>query len=243
MGGAELDSALTQLLVQTGAQAARLLDGRTAAVLAEVGATAEDDPGTLARLVEVAAAAAAAGGGLEDLMLATRRSVHVLRGSAVPGSVLQLRLDSARAGLAANLSAARHALAAAAQDEAVCAAAARTAIGGERDSATPEPPELPLPPALPADRRTDGQPALASLRPGGRPTRSGELAARALGPLGEPPQPATTPSPVRRSTPPAQHPSTPPGLQKAWANDLDTLHRLLTALRGRDRQHPGSGAG
>ncbi len=237
MSAAGLDAALTQLLIQTGAQAARLLDGRTGEVLAEVGTTSEDDPVTLARLVEVATGAAAAGGGLEDLTLATRRSVHVLRESAVPGSVLQLRLDSARANLAANLSAARHALAAAAQHDAVCAAtAARPGSGGGPEPAPAELTELPMPAP---DRRAGGQPALASLAPGGRPLRSGELAALALGPIGELPQRVPAPSPVRRRSTPSPLASTPPVLQQAWANDMDTLHRLLTALRGRDRRGSG----
>ncbi|HWM57812.1 MAG TPA: hypothetical protein VNO83_08260 [Pseudonocardia sp.] len=230
MGSGTLDVALTELLVQTGAGLARVLDSRSGTVLAQVGSATPDDVPTLGRLAAAASTAGAGEDGLVDMVLCTGRAVHVFR-EPVPGRVLHVRLDGDHgdltgpdlAGVA--LIAARRELAAVALDKAVCAT-----LGG---AAAPPVAEPELPPG--AGGGTGGQPALAVLDAGARRRRSGELAAVALGELVALPRRSRSDSPRPGLRPsPSSRPATPPVLQQAWANDAGTLRRLLSALRQPD---------
>jgi hypothetical protein len=227
MGSGTLEAALTDLLVLTGARAARVLDLRTGTVVAEVGVSAQDDVYTLMALARAAGPVATTGGGLDDIVVTTRRSVHVLRETAVPGLFLHARLDHG----AGNIAAARQQLASPVLQGAAGAMFQLSLV-----------PELP---ALPQPRSAGGahrdQPALASLVPRSRQGRSGELAVLALGPDIHLPRRVPAQAAAERARAAAAvaeqvspRPSTPAVLAQAWSTDAGTLRRLLVALRRRD---------
>ncbi|MBN9097702.1 MULTISPECIES: hypothetical protein [unclassified Pseudonocardia] len=196
-----LDAVLAELLARTGARAARLVDARTGTQLAEAGANAGDDVATLVRLARDAAPVAAASGGMEDLVLATPRAVHVLRG--LPGAFLHVRVEDL-----ARVAGVRHELASPALQRAVA-----TAL-------TPEEPGLPRP-RTPSDG-SDSLPALATLGAGARrPARTGALAVLAL----SPDAPAALP---RRGSP--RPPAVPAVLNQNWAIDIGIMQRLVAGL-------------
>jgi hypothetical protein len=103
-----LASLLAGLLQGAGAQAARAVEGRGGAVLAEVGLADGDDVAALVQLTRAATAAGRSRGEwLEDVVVTLGRTVHVLRECG--GAVLHARLDPARG----DVGAVRRALAAA----------------------------------------------------------------------------------------------------------------------------------
>ena len=228
--GRDLDFVLAELLARTGAQAARVVDGRTGTVVAEVGVQAGDDVATLVRLAHEAGPLAASDGGLDDLVVATRTAVHVLRMTDVPGTFLHIRLDNGRGDVAA----ARRGMATVVLPSAVRQALVAAPPAGY--PAVPEPlPAEPLPaeplPAepLPAEPRN---PALASLAAGPPVARSGVLAAMALAAHETRSLTKRTPLasvlPPRSAVPPV---TTPAVLRQRWAHDDAMLRRVVTGLR------------
>ena len=218
--GRDLDFVLAELLARTGAQAARVVDGRTGTVVAEVGVQAGDDVATLVRLAHEAGPLAASDGGLDDLVVATRTAVHVLRMTDVPGTFLHIRLDNGRGDVAA----ARRGMA-----TVVLPSAVRQALVAAPPAGYPAVPEpLPAEP-LPAEPRN---PALASLAAGPPVARSGVLAAMALAAHETRSLTKRTPLasvlPPRSAVPPV---TTPAVLRQRWAHDDAMLRRVVTGLR------------
>ncbi|MCY7343010.1 MAG: hypothetical protein LH603_14520 [Pseudonocardia sp.] len=218
--GRDLDFVLAELLARTGAQAARVVDGRTGTVVAEVGVQAGDDVATLVRLAHEAGPLAASDGGLDDLVVATRTAVHVLRMTDVPGTFLHIRLDNGRGDVAA----ARRGMA-----TVVLPSAVRQALVAAPPAGYPAVP-APLPAApLPAEPRN---PALASLAAGPPVARSGVLAAMALAAHETRSLTKRTPLasvlPPRSAVPPV---TTPAVLRQRWAHDDAMLRRVVTGLR------------
>ncbi|MFB9384999.1 hypothetical protein ACFFTK_17780 [Pseudonocardia petroleophila] len=104
-----LAAALAELLSRAGARAVRVVDG-TGTVVATAGAdpdgpSGSDDPSTVVALLREATAFGS--GGLDDVVVTTDRSVHVLRRGSVAGVFVHLWVD--RDG--ADTARARHALA------------------------------------------------------------------------------------------------------------------------------------
>ncbi|WP_143517271.1 hypothetical protein [Pseudonocardia sp. MH-G8] len=92
---------LTGLLRAAGASAARAVDTRGGAVLAEAGLAGGDDVAALVQLAHSALAAGRAHGEwLEDVVLTLGRTVHVLRECGAGAVVLHARLDPARGDVA-----------------------------------------------------------------------------------------------------------------------------------------------
>ena len=147
---APLDAQLTGVLRATGAHAARAVDGRRAVVLAEVGLAAGDDVAALVQLAQAAGVLTAARGeGLDDLIVSTGRTVHVLRGcDQQPGVVLHVRMDrdSGDVGAARRALASRSIVQAvrAALTEPAAAPAPLVAVPLQRVS--PSPVKRPVPP-------------------------------------------------------------------------------------------------
>lgn len=236
-----LEAVLADLLARTGAEAARVVDAPTAAVLAEVVSTATraqvdaaqvdtaqvdaDTSDVLAGLVRLAAAAAqvaAADGGLDDLVVGGRRAVHVLR--AIPGAAyLYLRLDPARDGLPG----ARRWLADPTLHQAILEVL-RPAV--QRSTTPRSAATVPTPAVVPSQRpaptpRPPELPAITVLQPD--PPRSmGALAVLALGPQHRERSAGDLPLPRRATA--AQ--SVPEVLDRAWSRDADTLRRILAGL-------------
>ncbi|MBW0119505.1 hypothetical protein, partial [Pseudonocardia abyssalis] len=99
-----LVAALVELSTRAGARSVRVVDGRTGTVVATAGAGPEpgdatvpgvDDPATVVGLLREAMALGT--GGLDDVVVTTDRSVHVLRPATVAGVFVHLRLDVGRA--------------------------------------------------------------------------------------------------------------------------------------------------
>jgi len=226
MTSRSLGSALAEALVRTGARAVRLLDVRTGTVLGSAGATAEDDVPALVRLAVQAASAAAVDGGLDDLVLTTDRSAHVLRTTARPGIFLHVRLPAGRPDLAA----VRRALASVPLPEDIRASAPEPADAGELPAQPPH-----GQPALAALGPSAGRSGGPSPHPGWQPSprpRTAERALRALGPVGVLPRRIPVQAGLQRQPRRvADAAATPSELPQAWATDVPTLHRLLTALR------------
>lgn len=241
---ARLDSALAELLSRAGARTVRVVDGRTGTVVGAAGeeARGSDDPAAVAGLLRDAVVGGP--GGLDDVLVTTDRSVHVLRPAPVPGVFVHLRLDLDRA----DVGRARRALADPAVQDAV-----RRAVGpvpGPRPRTRPAAGPRPAPattPTVPAPRPSSRdvmpqQPALTVLA--GVRTRSG-AGARAVVALAELGSPGTRSAvlPRRRSAggvqtvpapprPAARRGGTTAGLPElAWAGDLETLRRLAEGLR------------
>lgn len=238
-----LEAVLADLMARTGAQAARIVDMPTAAVIAEVDpamagsvgivgvvgtvgtvGTADnaDSVAGLVRLADQAAQVAGPDGGLDDLVVGTRRAVHVLRAIA-DTAYLHLRLDPARDGLTV----ARRWLADPSLHQAIMAVL-RPALHHRsptpRSAAT-----VPTPVVVPSPRSPgipDG-PALTVLSPDVRARSTGALAVLALGPPLMS-QPATGVGLPRRAT--SAQPSVPEVLDRAWSRDADTLRRILAGL-------------
>ncbi|WP_300011818.1 hypothetical protein [Pseudonocardia sp.] len=221
MPGSELAlaDALADLLARSGARAVRVVDGRAGRVVGSAGAPAPDggdDPGTVAGLVRDAVALGR--GGLDDVVVTTDRSMHVLRPAAVPGVFLHLSL-----GLeGVDVGRARHALAAPALHAAIRAALA------------PDPRAAGIPRPRPAPRTPAQQPALAGLVGQQAPAGHGTRAAGVLAELIQP-SPADRSLPRRR--PAATRRPRPPGAvtvglpERVWARDVDTMRRLALGLR------------
>jgi hypothetical protein len=233
----ELDAVLAGIGVLAGVESARVVDARTGTVLSLVTqqatgtATGADDVTPYLRLVREAAPLAATGGGLDDLVVATRRAVHVLRSLA--GSVVHVRL-----GPDGDVEGVRRLLA----SLPVPARPAAPRLPEPRhpeprhpeprhpERRYPEPSPYPRVPPVPRPRTeagrarggNDRQPALATLAEGVRPRSTGALAVLALSPDAPPVLPQRTAS---RSVP------APAVLQQRWANDADTLRRLVAGLR------------
>lgn len=214
MSEGTLHGLLEELLERTGAQAARVLDGRTGTVLGAAAATPDDpvdDAPALVRLAALAGSAAAAEGGLHDVVLATGRAVHVLRATGMRGSFLHVRLPAGSADLAA----ARHELAAAAWHPAFRL--------GTTCAAEPLPRRVPSPPAAGA----------RSTRPRPRPTPTGAVA----------PAPRPCPYPRPRPYPWPRQAAVPAPARPTWASDVATMRRVLTALRHRGALGGGRAGG
>jgi hypothetical protein len=223
----ELDAVLAGIGVLAGVESARVVDARTGTVLSLVTqqatgtATGADDVTPYLRLVREAAPLAATGGGLDDLVVATRRAVHVLRSLA--GSVVHVRL-----GPDGDVEGVRRLLA----SLPVPARPGAPRLPEPRHPARryPQPSPYPRVPPVPRPRTeagrarggNDRQPALATLAEGVRPRSTGALAVLALSPDAPPVLPQRTAS---RSVP------APAVLQQRWANDADTLRRLVAGLR------------
>ncbi len=171
----ELDAVVAELVARSGAQAARLVDARTGSVLSSAGTVAGEEVATLVRMARDAAPMAMAGGGMEDLVLATRDAVHVLR--SVTGAFVHVRVDAGH-----DVAAARRELASPALHRALDRALVPTSI-----------------PALPRPRASTDAPALAVLgAPVAPSARPGALAVLALSPDAAPPLPRREqPVPVR----------------------------------------------
>lgn len=195
-----LDAVLAELLARTGARAARLVDTRTGTLLAEGGDHAGDEVATLVRLARDAVPVAAGSGGMEDLVLATPRAVHVLR--ELPGAFVHVRVEDGT-----RVAAVRRELASPALHRAVAMAL------------TPEEP------SLPHQRRPvedpDSRPALATLGAPRRAARTGALAVLALSP--------DAPRHLPRRQP-ARPVPVPAVLNQNWALDLGTMQRLVAGL-------------
>ncbi|GAA1261840.1 hypothetical protein GCM10009609_25960 [Pseudonocardia aurantiaca] len=147
---APLDAQLTGVLRTAGAHAARAVDGRRAVVLAEVGLAAGDDVAALVQLAQAAGVLTAARGeDLDDLVVSTGRTVHVLRGcDQQPGVVLHVRMDRD----SGDVGAARRALASRSIVQAVRAALTEPApapaplVAVPLQRVSPSPVQRPVPP-------------------------------------------------------------------------------------------------
>lgn len=117
---APLDAVLAALLARTGAQAARVVDGRTGAVVAQAGVDAGDDVATLVAIARESGPPAAGC----DLVVATHHAVHVLRSAGTVGTFLHVRLAHGRGDLPTT----RRELASPALDAAVRHALDRTVL-------------------------------------------------------------------------------------------------------------------
>jgi hypothetical protein len=84
---------LQALLAHAGARTVRVVDGRAGSVVAQAGdaASGPDDPAAVAGLLREAVALGE--GGLDDVLVTTDRSLHVLRPAPVAGVFVHLRLD------------------------------------------------------------------------------------------------------------------------------------------------------
>jgi hypothetical protein len=203
MGGVlVLDAVLAELLVRSGARAARLVDARTGTLLAEAGVNAGEEVAALVRLAREAVPVGAASGGMEDLVLATPRAVHVLRG--LPGAFLHVRVEDG-----AGVAQARRELASPALHRALAAALA------------PVEPMLPRP-RTPSER-PDSLPALATLGASSRPSRAGSLAVLALAADASSRLPQRAPGRPLREVPEV--------LDRQWSRDLATMQRLVAGLQ------------
>lgn len=156
----ELDAVVGELVARSGAQAARLVDARTGAVLSSAGSVAGAEVATLVRLAREVAPMA--GGGVADLVLTTGDAVHVLR--PLPRAFLHLRIDPG-----GDVSTARRELASPALRRALDRVLVPASIPGPR---TPvDGPALAALAALGAPARTPGPGALAVLALGRLPRR------------------------------------------------------------------------
>jgi hypothetical protein len=235
-----LGTALGRLLDTTGARAVRVVDGRTGGVVGTAGdlvAGGGDDPAAVAGLVRDAVALGR--GALDDVVVTTDRSMHILRPAAVPGVFLHLRLGLDRVDVVQ----ARRALAAPALHAAIRAALApepvhmpapRTRVGSTGPRAGVGPPSVvPAPrtdPRMPAQ-----QPALAGMVAEVAPVGHGMRAAGVLAELIEV-SPVGLSLPRRRPAV-AARPVRPSGgvtvglPERVWARDVDTMRRLVLGLR------------
>jgi hypothetical protein len=229
-----LAPALADLLTRSGARSVRLVDGRTGQVVGSAGdpdADGADDPATVAGLVRDAMALGQ--GGLDDVVVTTARSMHVLRPAAVPGVFLHVRLGLDRA----DVGRARHALAAPALHAAIRAslAAGRAAPGPGAATGEPTTPVGVVPAPRTASRTPAQQPALARLVVDQAPAGHGIRAAGVLAELIEP-SPGELCLPRRRPAA-AARPARPSGVltvglpERVWARDVDTMRRLVLGLR------------
>jgi hypothetical protein len=127
-----LTAVLAALVSDTAASAVRVVDGRVGTVVAAVGGPASDadDATSVARLVREALACGAAAS--DDVVVGTRRSVHVLRRAPVVGVFLHLWLDRGR-----DIARARRALADPGLHEIV-----RRTVTGADPAGTPRQPAL-----------------------------------------------------------------------------------------------------
>ncbi|MHA6782406.1 hypothetical protein ACVGOW_15670 [Pseudonocardia saturnea] len=233
-----LDHVLAELLTRAGARTARVVDGRTGTVVAAVGeaGSGPDGPAEVARLLRDAVATGAGAGGLDDVLVATERSVHVFRPAPVPGVFVHLRLDAERADPVR----ARRAVADPALQDAV-----RRAVGSATGSPTPSVVPQPRParpassgPAVPHPRPpAPQQPALAVLVAERVRTGDGVRAAIAIAELSRS-RTGTMALPRRRTPGEGRRPAASrtggvtTGLpERAWARDLETMRRLAAGLR------------
>jgi len=209
----ELDVVVAELLSRSGAQAARVVDARTGTALAAAGTGAGDEVATLVQLARDAAPMALAGGGMEDLVLATRNAVHVLR--SVAGVFLHVRVDSEH-----DAELARRELASPALHRALGAAPApgpalprpRTSVDG-RDS-------RPALAGLAENPSVGGAARAGAGRHAGRRPGAGSLAVLAIDAPAQLPQRAPT-----RPVP------APTVLNQEWSRDVATLQRLVAGLQ------------
>jgi hypothetical protein len=181
-----LEMLLRGLLHGAGAQAARAVDGRSGAALAEVGLADGDDVAALMELTRAASAAGRSRGEwLEDVVMTLGRTVHVLRECGE--AVLHARLDPARG----DVDAVRRALAAAEMQRAVAVTLRSVPEDSAEDgAAAPDTPALVDVPTLP------------SMRPVPPPPRPAPAPARPLARLPEPdppPPPSLPPLPLPRA--------------------------------------------
>lgn len=255
-----LPPALADVLTRSGARAVRLVDGRTGQVVGSAGdpdAGGADDPATVAGLVRDALASGQRG--LDDVVVTTDRSMHVLRPVAVPGVFLHLRLGLPRADVVR----ARRALAAPELHAAIRAALGVPPDAGPPDARMPDArtpdvrmpdvrmpapriparpersrpregrPPAPLPAPGPDPRTSAQQPALAGLVAERAPAEQGTRAAGVLAELIEV-SPLGASLPRRR---PATRWTRPSGgvtvglPERVWARDVDTMRRLVLGLR------------
>ncbi len=242
-----LGSVLAGLLRMPGMRVAHVVDARRGVVAAAVGAATPDDGTALVQLARAVLPFAPGPDALDDVVLFSRDSVHVLRESEEPGTVLHVCLDR-RHG---DLDAARRALRVAGLQQAVPVAqsppAAVPSLPAVPVSAVPvrpvpvprprqAPVATPLP--VPHPRRSSApgpagqQPALVTLTGLRPPARAGALAVLALQHV-EPRVAVEVPLPRRRPSP-RPVPLVPAGeavLPQAWAQDVGALQRVLAGLR------------
>ncbi|WP_433555063.1 hypothetical protein ACQPWY_20585 [Pseudonocardia xinjiangensis] len=252
-----LGSVLAGLLRMPGMRGAHVVDARRGVVTAVVGAAPPDD-GALVQLARAVLPFAAGPDALDDVVLFSRDSVHVLRESEEPGTVLHVCLDR-RHG---DLDAARRALRVAGLQQAVPASqdavpvaqspppppsrlgprpvAPPVAVSAVPPVPVPRPRPAPVAPPLPVPhpRRSSApgpagqQPALVTLTGLRPPARAGALAVLALQHV-EPRVAVEVPLPRRRPSP-RPVPLVPAGeavLPQAWAQDVGALQRVLAGLR------------
>ncbi|GAA1321942.1 hypothetical protein [Pseudonocardia xinjiangensis] len=253
-----LGSVLAGLLRMPGMRVAHVVDARRGVVAAAVGAATPDDGTALVQLARAVLPFAAGPDALDDVVLFSRDSVHVLRESEEPGTVLHVCLDR-RHG---DLDAARRALRVAGLQQAVPASQDAVPVAQSPPPppsrpapvpslppvAVPAVPPVPVPrprpapvaPPLPVPhpRRSSApgpagqQPALVTLTGLRPPARAGALAVLALQHV-EPRVAVEVPLPRRRPSP-RPVPLVPAGeavLPQAWAQDVGALQRVLAGLR------------
>ncbi|MFD1654723.1 hypothetical protein, partial [Pseudonocardia alaniniphila] len=96
-----LRAVLAGLLRTPGARAAHAVDSRRGMIVAELGLTAESDGAAIVQLARAAAPVASGADGLDDMVVSTRGSVHLLRECDEPGTFLHVRLDREKADVEA----------------------------------------------------------------------------------------------------------------------------------------------
>jgi hypothetical protein len=225
---------LQELLRLPGATYICVTDRMTGDLLAEVGSGTVDP----AVVVEWGSAAAgflaeASADDLDDVMITSRRSYHLLRqlGAGSPRPLLvYLCLDRARS----NLAAARRELAAARLAERLTSAAVPAPLVRGVVLVPPQAsPPAPEPSASTSPSITPGPGApldAAPRRPHGRPAVTPPHPAPPA-PIPLPRRSAAVPAPRPTDDEHGERPVPPPELAQRWANDTGTMRRLLVALR------------
>src|SRR4051812_47994634 len=143
-----LRAVLAGLLRTPGARAAHAVDSRRGVIVAELGLTAGSDGAAIVQLARAAAPVASGAEGLDDMVVTTRGSVHLLRECDEPGTFLHVRLDREHG----DVEAARRALRVAGLQQAVQAFRMRV----QAVTAAPVAPPAPRP--TPSPRLVTGRP-------------------------------------------------------------------------------------
>ncbi|WP_433284769.1 hypothetical protein ACQPZQ_25775 [Pseudonocardia sp. CA-142604] len=196
-----LRAVLAGLLRTPGARAAHAVDSRRGVIVAELGLTAESDGAAIVQLARAAAPVASGADGLDDMVVSTRGSVHLLRECDEPGTFLHVRLDRDNA----DVEAARRALRVAGLQQVVQAVRMRVEA-----AAAPVAPPAPRPSPTPRP--------VGNGRPGPPRPSPAPMQFRVPSYVPAPtPAPAAPTASTGAAWPPAPVPVHAPGASQAWA--------------------------
>ncbi|GAA3100074.1 hypothetical protein GCM10010464_74470 [Pseudonocardia yunnanensis] len=217
-----LRAVLAGLLRTPGARAAHAVDSRRGVIVAELGLTAGSDGAAIVQLARAAAPVASGADGLDDMVVTTRGSVHLLRECDEPGTFLHVRLDREKA----DVEAARRALRVAGLQQAVQAVRMRVEAATAAQVAPPAP--RPSPSPRPVGNGLPGPPRPA---PAPMQFRVPDYV------------PAPTPAPAApagAARPYAPVPAPVPGAALAWAPDPQSGETPIPPPGGAPQRLTGS---